>query len=120
MLSPNDLFTIDTMASSWQSVPILDDALQVEASWRVFEDKRSKLGLAENDGGAHGLESLSAMRSVSATHADPGNWDDFTLQPLGMYGTKSSVQYGQKMKMMACSGNFLVHHCPFFTEPSAA
>jgi hypothetical protein len=117
MLDASSLFTVDTLASSWCSLAILKDALEIEALWKELSEGARMLGLKVDDTNSNRLPSIAELRSVSSVNASSADsLCYFTLQPItqGETATTSKVEWGGHA-FMACSANFLSNRCTFFS-----
>jgi hypothetical protein len=112
MLDSSALLTIDTWASTWCSLSILEVALHIEIIWKEIQKESSGI-LSTNLGGSVGLGSIRAQVSG---RCPPDKLCQLTLRPLSKAGnqeTMSEVTW-QGKNFMACSANFLAHRCPFY------
>ena len=118
MLDPSSLFTVDTFASSWCSLAILKDALEIERMWKSISDEASKFGLPKS--ALPVIATISELRALSSSSTDttsaPDQLCQFTLQPF-VHGSKTAVQvkWGERY-FMACAANFLANKCAFFSH----
>ena len=104
-----DIFCLDLQtplskelfASSWQSLDVVQLALEVEESWKSIENVSRTLGLSI----ATRLETVQAIRML-ASDAESSSLCQLTLQPLShVESTKNEVIWEGK-PFMACSANF--------------
>lgn len=116
MLDATSLFTVDTHASSWCSLAILKEALEIEDTWKTISDEVSKLGPKSRDATSLRLPSISELRVLSSvTTASPGELCQFTLQPITSgCETTEAVEWGER-RFTACTANFLANKCTFFS-----
>ena len=116
MLEPSALLTIDTLSSSWCSIALVSEALEIEKLWKIVEGLGLKLGLKTKNETSHPLDSLTEIRTSRSENYDPSQLDQFTLQRLPtrpQASTLSTVQWEGK-PFMACSANFLARKCAFY------
>jgi hypothetical protein len=111
MLDPSAFFTVDTFSSSWQSVPLLHDALEIERLWKGIERFCESLGLVPRK-----IESLVTIRTIGEQRVEADGLCHFTLQPLSERDedTKSTITWNGRI-YMACSANFLANKCAFYS-----
>ena len=114
MLDATSLFTVDTFASSWCSLSILKEALEIERMWKLITDEVSKLGLSKT--GIPNISTIPELRLVSANFcASPDLLCQFTLQPFAKgIPTAMQVEWGNG-HFAACAANFLANKCSFFS-----
>jgi hypothetical protein len=114
MLESSSLLTIDTLSSSWCSLALLNDALEVEKLWKDIAELKSKLGLSNH----RNVESLVDIRSFQA-RLSPLDLCHFTLQVLPTEQEQTSTKSGVKWEgrpFMACAANFLGNRCAFYVN----
>jgi len=118
MLDHSALLTVDTMASSWCSVPLLGSAIEIEDTWKDIEKQSVALNLTSKAETTHPLESLAEIRSAAIACNETAPLCQFTLQPLGRPEKSSSTKTPlswEGRSFMACTANFLRNKCPFYT-----
>ncbi len=113
MLDPNALLTVDTMASTWCSLSILEMVLEIELEWKnLLSEFHSLIPSSE----AIDAPALDEIRSDVLEWFPNDNLCELTLQPLLSQNestTKAQVSW-KGGKLMACSGNLLANRCPFY------
>ena len=116
LLDESATLTVDTWASTWCSLSVLEKAIDSEKKWKEIQKQLDKIPLA-----AVAVVSVEEIRS-DASNSQIGalrNANAFchlTLQPLrekDKATTNAEVSFQGKC-FMACSGNFLANRCPFF------
>lgn len=120
MLDPSSLMTIDTLTSSWCSLDLLKEYLNIEKSWKELEAMASHVGIRDQRKKGK-LECLTEIRQRSAAKPVSGSrLCHFTLQPLSRkdkhaayLGTKTPVVWNGH-KFMACAANFLANKYPVY------
>ena len=113
LLDPNALLTVDTMASTWCSLSILEMALDIESKWNSILKMSKSIPTLSEISDAPGL---TEMRSTSLAHFQQGTLCELTLQPLleqNKTTTMAKVEWNGR-PFMACSANLLANRCPFF------
>ena len=118
MLDHSALLTVDTMASSWCSVPLLRSAIEIEEAWKVIEKLSAALDLTSKTETTYPLESLAEIRSAAIACDETAPLCQFTLQPLGKPEKSSSTKTPLSWEgrpFMACTANFLRNKCSFYT-----
>jgi len=115
MLEHTALLTIDTLSSSWCSIALVSEALEVETLWREVEECGLDLGLTTKNEKSNPLSTLTQIRSSRSGSCEASQLDQFTLQFLsvGKATTTSTVEWEGK-PFMACTANFLAHKCAFY------
>jgi hypothetical protein len=114
MLDASALLTIDTWASTWCSLELLETALQIEKHWK--EMQREVKNILPSIAGAMDSVSLGDIRTKSSGRSPSNKLCQLTLQPLAKDDTnttRAEVSW-QGKDFMACSANFLAHRCPFY------
>ena len=116
MLDATSLFTVDTVASSWCSLAILKEVLEIEDLWKSISDEFSKISMEDKVAKKLNIASISDLRELSSvTTASPNQLCQFTLQPISEgCETVVAVQWGNRC-FMACAANFLANRCSFFS-----
>ncbi len=128
LLDESAMLTIDTWASSWCSLSILEKALEAERKWRDIQ--RALVPPAPPSSNAAppawphlpaAPPAVSLQEIRSRTNGDVGRVSNkicqLTLQPLWEQedgGTTRAEVTWQGRPFMACSANFLANRCPFF------
>jgi hypothetical protein len=114
MLDPSALLTIDTWASTWCSIGMIENALEIEKLWKNVQQISRNVTLS---GSAIDKDtSLQVARATSAERCPSNRLCQLTLQPLSNHDkntTKSPVEWKEKA-FFACSANILAHRCPFY------
>ena len=117
LLDESAMLTVDTWASTWCSLSVLEKALDCEKNWKAIEHQLSKTPL-----GAVRTASVEEIRSdanrlhTTGTKTNNATLCHLTLQPLQQKNkntTKAEVSFQGKC-FMACSANFLANRCSFF------
>ena len=120
LLDESAILNIDTWASTWCSLSVLEKALDGEKKWKEIQKQLAKTPLAVVT--AIGVEEIRSNANNSHYGGGGGllsNANAFchlTLQPLrekDKATTKAEVSFQGKC-FMACSANFLANRCPFF------
>jgi hypothetical protein len=116
MLEPSSLFTVDTFASSWCSLAILEDALAIERMWKSITDEALTFGFKKS--ALPAISTITELRALSSRCAGTSTADQlcqFTLQPF-VQGNKTTkqVKWGERY-FTACAANFLANKCAFFS-----
>jgi hypothetical protein len=118
LLDESAMLTVDTWASTWCSLSVLEKAVDCEKTWKVINKQLTKTPLT--------VVTAVSIEEIRSHANDPKNDKDLgttnitfcrlTLQPLrenDKETTKAEVSF-QGRQFMACSANFLVNRCPFF------
>ena len=112
MLDASALLTIDTLASTWCSLSILEKALHIEDLWKGIQKEVASFF----PGLLGGVDSLEDVRTEVHDALSSDEVCALTLQPLSEKAqstTKATVTWHGK-RFMACSANFLANRCPFY------
>jgi len=115
LLDESSMLTVDTWASTWCSLSVLEKALDCEKTWKNINKQLIKTPLA-----AVTAASIEEIRSHSkdSSCGNPGTSTlcHLTLQPLRDEdkGTTKAGTSFQGKEFMSCAANFLIHKCPFF------
>jgi hypothetical protein len=114
MLDPSALLTIDTMASTWCSLSILEIALEIESTWKdILRELNLMMPSFSRSADAPTIEGI---RSGVSGDFPPGDLCELTFQALLAQNestTKAQVSWNGK-EFMACSANLLANRCPFY------
>ena len=118
LLDESAMLTVDTWASTWCSLSVLEKAISCEKAWKDINKQVTKTPLT--------VVTAVSIEEIRSHANDPKNDEDLgatnrtfcrlTLQPLRENDeetTKAEVSF-QGRQFMACSANFLVNRCPFF------
>merc|ERR1712238_639557 len=108
------MLTVDTWASTWCSLSVLEKALDCEKTWKNINKQLTKTPLAAVT--AASIEEIRSHSNDSYYCGDRGTFCHLTLQPLRDEdkGTTKAGTSFQGKQFMCASANFLVHRCPFF------
>ncbi|KAG7344269.1 hypothetical protein IV203_022277 [Nitzschia inconspicua] len=116
LLDHSALLTVDTLASTWGSLTILEKALEIEEKWKSVVKLANEMSLKVE--AVSLVDIRSNVINYSSQNVSFEKLCELTLQPLSPSDrstTKADVTYQGKC-FMACSGNFLAHRCPFYTS----
>ncbi|KAG7370854.1 hypothetical protein IV203_019424 [Nitzschia inconspicua] len=116
LLDHSALLTVDTLASTWGSLTILEKALEIEEKWKSVVKLANEMSLKVE--AVSLVDIRSKVIDYSSQNVSFEKLCELTLQPLSPSDrstTKADVTYQGKC-FMACSGNFLAHRCPFYTS----
>ena len=114
MLDPSTLLTIDTWASTWCSIGMIENVLEIEKLWKNVQQISRNVALPGS-----AIDKDTSLQVARATSAElcPSNWlCQLTLQPLSNLDkntTKSPMEWKEKA-FFACSANILANRCPFY------
>mmetsp|Transcript_22873 Transcript_22873/g.49828 ORF Transcript_22873/g.49828 Transcript_22873/m.49828 type:complete len:147 (-) Transcript_22873:123-563(-) len=117
LLDDSAALTVDTWASTWCSLSVLEKAVAVETRWTELQKQLTKTPLDALSISAPSVEEIRSEANANANGAnrDGGNCH-LTLQPLlekYKSTTREEVSF-QGKRFMACSANFLANRCPSF------
>ena len=114
LLDESAMLTVDTWASTWCSLSVLEKALDCEKTWKNINKQLTKTPLAAVT--AASIEEIRSHSNDSYYCGDRGTFCHLTLQPLRDEdkGTTKAGTSFQGKQFMCASANFLVHRCPFF------
>ena len=110
LLDESAMLTVDTWASTWCSLSVLEKALDCEKTWKEINKRLNKA--LETAVTAVSIENIR----FDANDCDNCQLDSLTLQPIREQDrgtTKAGVSF-QGKKFMAGTANFLANRCPFF------
>jgi len=115
MLESSAILTIDTWASTWCSLAVLEKPLKIEASWKDTEKEIDALSRSLSK--ANNSVSLEMIRRRVSERSSSTKLCQLTLVTLSVQdtGTTTAEVNWQGKDFMACSANFLAHRCPFYT-----
>mmetsp|Transcript_21354 Transcript_21354/g.52942 ORF Transcript_21354/g.52942 Transcript_21354/m.52942 type:complete len:143 (+) Transcript_21354:42-470(+) len=112
LLDESALLTVDTWASTWCSLSLLQTALECEQTWKEFQDLIRTTSLDAT------IRAVTLEEIRNAHQHDDDEASSFcqlTLQPLQTihkHSTQAEVSF-QGKSFMACSANFIANRCPF-------
>jgi len=119
LLDESAMLTVDTWASTWCSLSVLEKALDCEKTWKNINKQLTKTPLAAVT--AASIEEIRSHSNDLYYCGDRGTrrastFCHLTLQPLRDEdeGTTKAGTSFQGKQFMCASANFLVHRCPFF------
>jgi hypothetical protein len=117
ILDSSALFTVDTFASSWRSLAILKDALDVESLWKHIVDMADAMKMSNASFSGDVVDSVVQIRTSSATSTND-RLCYFSLQPIatlqGSSHTTKEITW-KKRPFILCIANFLANKCAFYT-----
>jgi hypothetical protein len=114
MLDDSALLTIDTWASTWCSLAILEKPVEIEQLWKELE--KEAVALSQLFAKANDTMSLKMIRRRVFDRSPSRKLCHLTLIPLSKQdkGTTTGVVSWQGKDFMACSANILANRCPFY------
>jgi hypothetical protein len=114
MLDDSALLTIDTWASTWCSLAILEKPVAIEQLWKELE--KEAVALSQLFAKANDTTSLKMIRRRVFDRSPSRKLCQLTLVPLSKQdkGTTTGVVSWQGKDFMACSANILANRCPFY------
>jgi hypothetical protein len=114
MLDDSALLTIDTWASTWCSLAILEKPVEIEQLWKELE--KEAVALSQLFAKANDTMSLKMIRRRVFDRSPSRKLCQLTLVPLSKQdkGTTTGVVFWQGKDFMACSANILANRCPFY------
>ena len=118
MLEASALLTIDTWASTWCSLSILEKALEIEKLWKEIQQEYSTVFSVKPENNVEGIRLEKIRERVISGSLASNKLCHLTLQPLADQDKNSSQAevVWQDKNFMACSANFLAHRCPFYVS----
>eukprot|EP00536_Pseudo-nitzschia_multiseries_P018196 jgi/Psemu1/315597/fgenesh1_kg.2247_\ len=114
-LDESAMLTVDTWASTWCSLSILEKALAGEKKWKEIQTQLVKTPL--DVVAAATVQEIRSDAHFSQGRSDADSFCYLTLQPLRQKDrstTRNKVSF-QGKSFMACSANFLANRCTFFS-----
>jgi len=111
LLDESAMLTVDTWASTWCSLSVLEKALDCEKKWKEIQSQLIQTPLRPVE-----TATVQEIRSEANKTFAGSSFCHLTLQPLRQKHkatTRQEISFQGKC-FMACSANFLVNRCPFF------
>jgi len=108
LLDESAMLTVDTWASTWCSLSVLEKALECEKKWKEIQNQLIKTPLD--------VVEMATVEEIRSNAGSPvvAKFCHLTLRPLlskNKGTTKGEVSF-QGKRFMACSANFLANRCP--------